>query len=505
MSMAAKIPVGDAPGWEEDGDSENELNDILESSAIYHSLRQSRNAWLTTVFPKFTSKSKAKGQKDVVQPPHNLRFVAKCDIEIGPHVFPETSVYEVHYLPEPSPYTTGTFPTYQQTTTYSYPMTGYNPYVGPSTQASSSASVPSDLPPPLPEPSLDVTPALIAQVNEAAATNPTLHNLLQIAAAGEASMDQLRTLGFFIQSLAAAQQQAPVLMPPTTNFLGNQPATPTSAFAQASQYSPPHTAPKKSALVLEFRENHTERFIVPREIIACEQEIPNTETFRKDIVFYTFVPFLNDEAKFKAFLASNKADGTPSVIRFLGVSDALWESIRNWVNEEAKRSDAWESFYDKTEVSDPRTYLQYRIPNGELLSQLKAACSNGYTMKSIKPSTASETASSKRNRSRRAQSQAAKLAKASLEMDSTGSDARMTPATGTEDPSTMQETSSKRRRTVSKATPKPAPPAMGGLYFINTTVPPLPPPPLPPSEAPSASLPQAATPQPPPEQAGDNP
>lgn len=97
---------------------------------------------------------------------------------------------------------------------------------------------------------------------------------------------------------------------------------------------------------MEFRENHTERFLVPREIVACEQEIPSSaQTFRKDIVLYTFVPFLNDEIKFKAGTAISGR--TPAVIRFLNVSDAIWETIRGWVNEEAKRTDAWDSFYDK--------------------------------------------------------------------------------------------------------------------------------------------------------------
>lgn len=126
-------------------------------------------------------------------------------------------------MPEPSQYTTG-LPSH-------YPPTTYNPYAEPSGSNTSQQTPAGSVVPPA-DPSLNVTPALIAQVNDAAASNPTLHNLLQVAASGEASMDQLKTLGFFIQSLAAAQQQSPP-PPPTANFLGTKSATPPqSAFAQ---------------------------------------------------------------------------------------------------------------------------------------------------------------------------------------------------------------------------------------------------------------------------------
>ena len=204
-------------------------------------ISKARNAWLTTVFPKFTSKSRAKGQRDVVPPPHNLRFIAKCDIEIGPHIFADTSVYEAHYMAEPPQYTSGISSTYAPTTSYSqttsgsytYPLTSYNPYVAPAAPAPPPITPDIDLKEP------EVTPALIARVNEAAATNPTLHNLLQIAAAGDASMDQLRTLGFFIQQLAAVQQQqAQAQPPPSTSFLGAQANVPQSAFMQGTITSP---------------------------------------------------------------------------------------------------------------------------------------------------------------------------------------------------------------------------------------------------------------------------
>ncbi|OCB87909.1 hypothetical protein A7U60_g5046 [Sanghuangporus baumii] len=428
MSVPLKIPVGDTPDWEtKEYKDEGTLNSVFESSALYYSLRQSRNAWLSKVFPRFTSKSKAKGQKDVVQPLHNLRFISKCDLEIGPHIFADTSVYEAHYLSEPPQYATGISPTYAPTTSYSqttsgtftYPLTSYNPYVAP-------AAPMTPLVPPGPEmKDPDVTPALIARVNEAAATNPTLHNLLQIAAAGDASIDQLRTLGFFIQQLAAVQQQqAQSTSSPTTNFLGTQQTTPQSAFMQAANYSPPHVIPKKHDLILEFRENHTERFLVPREIVACEQEIQPSQTFRKDIVLYTFVPFLNDEIKFRA--SSSTSSRTPTVIRFLNVSDAIWETIRGW------------------------------------------SCENEFPMKPIRPSVSSET-TSRRNRTRKPATQVSSEVKARMDVPS--ADVQAAPSLGTEESASVKETGPVRRKSNPRIGAGSAPGTADSLFFINTIAP----------------------------------
>ncbi|KAL5494945.1 hypothetical protein ACEPAI_407 [Sanghuangporus weigelae] len=470
MSVPLKVPVGDTPDWEtKEYNDEGALNNVFESSALYYSLRQSRNAWLSNVFPKFTSKSKAKGQKGVVQPPHNLRFISKCDLEIGPHVFADTSVYEAHYLSEPPQFATSISPTYAPTTTYSqttsgtftYPLTSYNPYVAPA------APMTPLVPPGAEMKDPDVTPALIARVNEAAATNPTLHNLLQIAAAGDASIDQLRTLGFFIQQLAAVQQQqAQSTSSSTTNFLGAQRTTPQSAFMQAANYSPSHVISKKHDLILEFRENHIERFLVPREIVACEQEIQPSQTFRKDIVLYTFVPFLNNEIKFKS--GSSTSSRTPTVIRFLNVSDAIWETIRGWVNEEAKRTDAWDSFYDKTEASGPRAYLQLRLPDGDLLSQLKMSCEDEFPMKPIRPSVSSET-TSRRNRTRKPATQVSSEVRARTDVPI--ADVQAAPSLGTEESSSVKGTGPMRRKSNPKIGARSASGTADGLFFINTIVP----------------------------------
>ena len=170
-----------------------------------------RNSWLNDVFPKFVSKSKGKNQAELPQPPpHTLRFVSKCDVEIGPHIFYECLFYEAIYTPTSLPMTNSISAGSQSARSPGTPSRNASsskpaPALGSAGTAQSSTTQESWKP--------EITPALIAQVNEAASTNPTLQSLLQSAAKGEASQDQLKTLGFFIQSLAASRNLMPSLVP----------------------------------------------------------------------------------------------------------------------------------------------------------------------------------------------------------------------------------------------------------------------------------------------------
>lgn len=103
---------------------------------------------------------------------------------------------------------------------------------------------------------------------------------------------------------------------------------------------------KRSDLVIEFRENHNERFLIPREISACEQEFPpGMFSGRRDIVLYTFIPFSKDADALRHDDASHSRSAT--VIRFKSVADGLSESISGWVNANAKKPDALSLFNEK--------------------------------------------------------------------------------------------------------------------------------------------------------------
>ena len=123
-----------------------------------------------------------------------MKVIGKFDIEIGPHIFYDTVLFDVRYPITPrQPVHSG--PVMHSLTHHSSP--------GPSFSNGSSSGVD------LISPSVEVTPALISQVNQAAATNPVLQNLLQLAATGRASHDQLKTLGILVQSLAMQQNLSP--------------------------------------------------------------------------------------------------------------------------------------------------------------------------------------------------------------------------------------------------------------------------------------------------------
>lgn len=202
---------------------------LLAPKSDYVCGNTARNTWLTGVFPKFSTKGKTKSQSqshsDGSQPPpHVLKFVGKCDFEIGPHVFPDTAFHEAQYLPEQQqqqawpvearaePFQFSTFHA-----GHGHPkdlLSGKTPYATGHYPSASSASAMASLMPPAPAPllssletSIDVTPGLITQVNAAASSNPTLQNLLAIAASGKASIDQLKTLGVLIQTMAGQGTQ----------------------------------------------------------------------------------------------------------------------------------------------------------------------------------------------------------------------------------------------------------------------------------------------------------
>jgi hypothetical protein len=108
----------------------------------------------------------------------------------------------------------------------------------------------------------------------------------------------------------------------------------------------PQTTVKQPDLIVEFTESRGEKFLIPREITSCEQEICQ-ESPERDIVLYTFVPFLNDEAAFQRAKKEHRKSSTPTVIRLRNATYSLWECIKGWVNEDAKILEAWHVFSDK--------------------------------------------------------------------------------------------------------------------------------------------------------------
>ncbi|KAL6298698.1 hypothetical protein BKA93DRAFT_40211 [Sparassis latifolia] len=347
MSKAVKLPVGPMPGWElEDNNGEGrELRSVAESLVVLQSLRESRRRWLSSIFPKFSTKPRGGKPPDVVPPPHTIKAHGRYDLTIGPHTFPNTAFYEVHYIPQPVSAPAPTLhPTHflsQGTSMQQLPGTSVPAVAGQSFNMQ-------------PTPEVFVTPDLISQVNAASLSNPTLANLLQMAASGRATPDQMKTLGLLIQSLGAANLAAPPLASPT----------PTQVSYTRRDFD----------IVIEFTERPSDKWVFPRGPVVCERTKTNE----------TSTAILSNGG----IAASVQQD----VVTFYlsKVPRTLWDVLITWSGGEQGMEDSRRRLVEISAKAAPRTYLQHRLPEGPLISQIQSVVTP-YATKPIAPVHADRT------------------------------------------------------------------------------------------------------------------
>ncbi|KIM88637.1 hypothetical protein PILCRDRAFT_85206 [Piloderma croceum F 1598] len=430
--------LGSRPYWEldndddesNDADEESELKSVADSLVILQSLRQSREKWLTSTFPKFSSKSRGGKPAQVVPPPHTIHNRGKCEIEIGPHTFPNTVIFEVHYqyLQPPAskpmyiyqPPTPGQTSSWQTTTPYG--AVSYTPYSQRQSEPLSASQVAT---PPAPadaaasqkssapllsslDSSVSITSALISQVNAAATSNPTLANLLQQAASGKATPEQLKTLGLLIQSLASfetmsdtpgtasasgtpqpdatSKRSTPALAPPSQS--------PTCISAPKGPTLHPAFAPSKDFdLVLEFAENPFDRWILPRAPVIIES-IPGGAS-ADDILLTAGVPFARSPLPgSEKEMTDTTAEDVPQELvtfRFVKASSDIWSCVSRWAGAQEKMDITRKAFEHLLEKEPDKVYLAHQLPEGALLSQIQNSAMPPYTMKSIRPTQADTT------------------------------------------------------------------------------------------------------------------
>ncbi|KAF9015611.1 hypothetical protein BDQ17DRAFT_1536249 [Cyathus striatus] len=353
--MLIELPVGPSPGWELDGsEAPQDLRSVAESSIIAYSLRQSRERWLFHTFPKFSSKTRGSKASDVAPPPHTIQTLGKCDLEIGPHMFPDTTLYEVNYFSPQTAHTTSPQSTWSSQTAQSVaqkpgnlsssatpaPSTEGNTAGGPDSAASFTAVTP-------------ITPALINQVNSAASSNPILANLLQLAAAGKATPDQLKTLGILIQSLATMETSPPV---------------------------------RELDLVLEFREVPSDRWLFPRTPVIC-QRIPSGDMLYvdSDILLTVRIPF--DQQREQDVVSDNitsVGNFEKVIMRLHKPPIMVEETINKWLGDEAKRK-IYDGVIQKLNTEPAaQVFLSHHVSAGTLATQLQNAMSAPYALKPIK-------------------------------------------------------------------------------------------------------------------------
>ncbi|KAF8632988.1 hypothetical protein AX15_001585 [Amanita polypyramis BW_CC] len=394
-----ELPVGSRLGWELENTVESKLlHSVADSAVLVRSLRQSRERWLLSNFPKFSTKARPSKSSEAPPPPppppHTTQIRGRCDVEIGPHIFSDTVFYEIHYLPTQLS-SFNTYP-YQNSWRTITPYSGSYGQGTPTPSTATQQSVPSSTS------SIDsaalasVSPALINQVNSAASSNPILANLLQLAAAGKATQEQLKTLGLLIQSLASRDSAANV---------ANQQQPSTSLPSSLLVNQPPV---KPFDVVLEFRELPNERYLFPRGPTVCERVLDSVVTDAAyDAIITTCMPFkkASEEAPETSEQGASETpkqpEKTPQIVKIhlKKAPFTVWDTLYRWVGGEQEMNRHKEHLRNLKGAK--RTYLGYQLLDGSLLTQLQAVSKNVYPMKYIKPGQHSSRSSKKRSAPRK--------------------------------------------------------------------------------------------------------
>ena len=249
-------------------------------------------------------------------------------------------MFEVHYRPFPV--------AVSQLTTFAYqppgnpsPQAVHQPQTlsSPSpTSAGESTALLSSLSSTLPVP-----PSLISQVNAATTSNPTLASLLQLAASGRATPDQLKTLGLLIQSLASSPATgitatASQLSAPGTDSL----STPLPTAPAASQQYQYQAAIKDFDIVIEFREAPSDRWIFPRGLAMCEFVSASGDPGSiGDLTVSTIVPFPSVTPPQDPPVSETSAPAeSPSKqvvdFHFKMANSYIWDTFSRWVGSKEK-------------------------------------------------------------------------------------------------------------------------------------------------------------------------
>ncbi|KAG8978631.1 hypothetical protein FRC05_009903 [Tulasnella sp. 425] len=336
VTAMPKLPVVAAPGLEEklwNEDPNRRVRPLLSIEdrcgqiplVLLQSMKQSRQTWLNNVLTKYIPTQ---------QPPPQASLLGTCDLEVGPHIFPETRFFEItnltpvqptyppvtfHYPPPsvagpssfsgpyyyhhfPNAYPQPSFPAPDMVsvnerhgaggTSQSKPLT--IPTSGPSypptpvASSSSAFSVPQ-------QPSTSVlspSSELVARVDRAARTDKALAELLSIESDRDPTQEERELLAKRIVEVAGQDRQSPspsVALSPSPWSPPTLPNSPQQLTqTQRSPYSSPFQVPyhtgqsptnsfsANTEILVEFTENASDRFILPLSSSIVERSITNS-------------------------------------------------------------------------------------------------------------------------------------------------------------------------------------------------------------------------------------
>lgn len=223
-----------------------------------------------------------------------------------------------------------------------------------------------------------VTPEMATQVHMASESNPALKELLHVAATGRATPEQMKSLGFLIQSLGSSQQHAGI--------------SDASAPHIPAASQPPQHRVRDFDVVIEFQEKPHDRWIVPRGPVVCERADAGDNIVRTPHIRLSMpVPFPSTASSIASRETSEPLEepSPPQVatFRISRVSHALWTVLVAWAGGEQHMAESRAALKEIISKAPERTYLQYRLPEGPLSEQIQSAVAPPYGTKSIVPGT----------------------------------------------------------------------------------------------------------------------
>jgi len=213
---------------------------------------------------------------------------------------------------------------------------------------------------------VEMTPALIARINQTHTRDSAFANLMRLAGSSKATPDQIRDLGVYIQTLIREVPAQPIPSHPSTQ------AQEASQTATTSTY---HPIPPD--LIIEFAENRNDRWLIPKDSQICNPQ-SNPGFGAADISLRVK---LAPKWRVESSLPNTSVTGNPS-------GADIQKVVVNFHRTTGRiRSVISSRFGQITHVvpDGPRQYLQYRVRGGPLVTQLESLNSSKPGTKSIKP------------------------------------------------------------------------------------------------------------------------
>ncbi|KAF7796933.1 hypothetical protein EIP86_008119 [Pleurotus ostreatoroseus] len=190
-------------------------------------------------------------------------------------------------------------------------------------------------------------------VTEAAASNPELNRLLQLALQGKTNPEELQSLSQFIRSLA----NSPHASSPTPGA---------APIAQAVPQPAPAPPPVRAFdIVIEYHERPGDRWRIPRTTAYCEK-IRVGE--RQNVRLTLQLPFPKENVAG----VPEAATLPPQIVQmhWAGLHENTVNMLIAWCGGEEKMAENWRKMQ---EIKQPkRTFLPYQLPEGDWLSRVQA-------------------------------------------------------------------------------------------------------------------------------------